>query len=130
MRAWPVRRDANACLGLAQVGRGFPGSSVHGGAVETALDESTAECAKARLFPLASTYAIEFKIKKPVQVHTTYQIRCEVVEEHVRDVKYVVSGELFDYASNPPTVFATCRATMVNPPRIQAEQAGAPVGLQ
>ena len=62
----------------AKIGTGFDAVGVHGGAIETALDEATAELAKSKLFPMASTYSIEFKIKKPVQTHTTYRIVCAV----------------------------------------------------
>ena len=54
---------------FACIGRGL-GTSVHGGAVESALDEATAELAKIKLFPMATTYAIDFKIKKAVRADT------------------------------------------------------------
>ena len=58
-----VRYGDYACIG-----RGF-GNGVHGGAIESCLDELTAECAKVKLFPTATTSRIEFKIKKPVSPH-------------------------------------------------------------
>ena len=115
-----MRFSDDACIG-----RGFPGMSVHGGALESALDETTAECAKAKLFPMATTVALDFKIKKPVQPHTTYAIRCEVTQEHVKDIKYDVAGTMSAIDANGYTtdVVALCKAVMVNAPKVQEANA-------
>ena len=94
----------------AQIGRGFD-ISVHGGAIETCLDEATAECAKCKLFPMAITYSIEFKIKKPVAPNATYQVRCVVEKEHIKGLKYDVVGKLCDASGEE---YAGCKAVMVN----------------
>ena len=103
-----VRYSESACIG-----RGF-GTSVHGGAVETCLDEATAELAKTKLFPQATTAKIEFKINKPVQPHVTYRVFCEVTKENVPNVSYEVRGEITE-AMSETNVLAVCNAKMANP---------------
>ena len=96
---------------FACVGRGHK-TSVHGGAVESCLDEATAELAKTKLFPLATTYSIEFKIAKPVQPNVTYRVHCEVLKEGITDIKYDVVGRLT--STDEREEFAKCTAVMVN----------------
>ena len=63
-----VRFSDFACIGAGYM------KGVHGGAVETCLDEATAECAKTKLFPVATTSKISFAIKRPLEAHTTYRV--------------------------------------------------------
>ena len=46
--------------------------------IESLLDESTAELAKMVFTPLLSTIEANFKLKKPVPLHTTLRIDCKV----------------------------------------------------
>jgi hypothetical protein len=93
------------------------GGTVHGGAVETCLDEATAECAKTKLFPMATTSKIEFKITKPIFANVTYRVYCKVEKERVKDLMYEVSGVLTD-AKQDDVVYATCLAIMANPSKL------------
>ena len=104
----------------AEIGRGH-GIGIHGGAIETCLDESTAECAKSKLFPMATTSDISFKIQKPVMANTTYRVYCKVVKERLKGIAYEVSGEITD-TEKPEIKFATCTCTMVNAPLILAQK--------
>ena len=98
----------------AMIGRGVPGTSIHGGACESCLDEATAELAKSKLFPLATTAKIEFRILKPVLPHVTYGVRCWVKEVNVKGVSYDIAGELTD-ATDDKVVYVACVAKMANP---------------
>ena len=104
-----VRFSDYACVGRG-IGRG-----VHGGAIETCLDEATAECAKTKLFPLATTAKIEFKISKPVEANVTYRVFCRVSKESMKGAMYEVTGEITD-AKDESVRFALCTAQMANGP--------------
>ena len=103
----------------AAIGRGFE-SSVHGGAVETALDEATAELAKSKLFPVALTVKIEFKIAKKVMPQTTYLVECAMAKEWSKNLKYDVTGTLTERGrgGGKDVLIASCTATMANPAMI------------
>jgi len=98
----------------AQIGRGVSGMSVHGGAVETCLDEATAELAKSKLFPFATTAKINFQIKKPLEPAVTYRVHCKVDKELAPQYAYEVSGAITS-ATDHTVVFASCTCTMMNP---------------
>lgn len=97
----------------AQIGRGTM-TSIHGGAVETCLDEATAELAKAKLFPMATTARIEFRITKPILPAVTYRVHCHVANENVKGISYDLAGEITD-SKDSSIKFATCVAKMANP---------------
>mmetsp|Transcript_8762 Transcript_8762/g.17646 ORF Transcript_8762/g.17646 Transcript_8762/m.17646 type:complete len:317 (+) Transcript_8762:75-1025(+) len=108
----------------ALIGRGFAGTSVHGGAVETALDEATAECCKCKIFPVASTVKIEFKISRRVVPQTTYRVECELLKILSANLKCDVAGRIIEL--DPDTrgnqvVVASCVATMANPAQIPGQ---------
>ena len=107
-----VRFSDFACIGAGYL------KGVHGGAVETCLHEATAECAKTKLFPVATTSNIIFKIKKPLEAHITYRVYCEVGKERIKGVSYEVSGEITD-ANNDKVVYATCLATLASPAALE-----------
>ena len=94
----------------AMIGRGAPNSSIHGGAVETALDEATAECAKSKLYSVAVATSIEFKITKAVQ-QTTYLVECEVTKK-MSDIRHEIMGYIKD-ADGKVTV-ATAKAVLAD----------------
>ena len=106
----------------ACIGRGHAPTSAHGGAIESALDEATAEMAKAKLFPMATTVDAKFKIKKAVQFNTTYLIRCVITNEAIKDVKYEITGTIYPIDTAgfavEKEVLAVCVATMVNPAKL------------
>ena len=111
-----VRFSDFACIGRGQIG------NVHGGAIETALDEATAECAKTKLFPLATTHSIQFQLKKAVLPHTTYAIKCSVEKESIKDIKYDVSGKMYAIDAQGVAIekepVAVCTAVLINPPKL------------
>ena len=113
-----VRFSDHAKIGY---GRSIPcGGTVHGGAVQTCLDEATAECARSKLFPMATTSKIEFKINKPVLSNVTYRVYCKVERQRVKNVLYEVSGILTD-SKRQDVVHATCLALMANPSEVEKQ---------
>lgn len=104
---------------FAQVGRGHA-TSVHGGAVESCLDEATAELVKSKLFPMATTASISFEIKKPIQPHTTYRVFCKVLNERVKGIAYDIEGVITS-AKDETELFAKCVAKMANAPALAAQ---------
>ncbi|KAK9833287.1 hypothetical protein WJX81_003342 [Elliptochloris bilobata] len=60
----------------ASIGNGF-WMTAHGGAVETLLDEATAELGKLEFSPMLATIEISFRIVKAVPLHTTLRLDCE-----------------------------------------------------
>lgn len=108
----------------AVIGKGFPGTSVHGGAVETALDEATAECCKCKLFPVAITVKIEFKIARRVLPQTTYLVECELTKWLSANLKCEVTGRILEPepdARGKDVLIASCLATMANPAQIPGQ---------
>ena len=97
----------------ASIGSGHWTAS-HGGAVETVLDESTAELAKSELFPTATTSEATFKMKKPAPLHQTLRIKCWV--ESVQGLKAVVCGKILN---NNDELVAECKASLVDVARLQ-----------
>eukprot|EP00890_Picochlorum_soloecismus_P005425 jgi/Picsp_1/5884/NSC_03241-R1_glycosyltransferase family 77 protein len=93
----------------ASIGTGF-GLSAHGGAIETILDEATAELGKIEAFPFLATRSISFQIRRPVPVNTTLSVKCNV--ESVKGLKCTVHGTI----ENPVDgiVLASCDAELVN----------------
>lgn len=57
-----VRFGDGACVGTGYY------MSAHGGSIETALDEATAELAKCEYVPMVTTRQATFQITKPVGV--------------------------------------------------------------
>ena len=94
----------------ASIGAGFYGGySAHGGAVETVLDEATAELAKMEWQPFLSTVEAKFRIRRPVPLHASLRVECALRER--RGVRCWVEGTL----SGPGgEVLATCEAQLVN----------------
>lgn len=95
--------------GGASIGNGF-WISAHGGAIETVLDEATAELAKMDFVPVVSTVEAAFKIKKAVPLHTSLLVQCSIKEQ--RGIRCWVEGQLC--SADKQTVFATCDAQLVN----------------
>ena len=85
---------------------------IHGGAIQTLLDEATAECAMAKVCVLPTTVEATHKILKKVVPDKTYLFECEVVDEMLKGVKYKIVGKLLDPESN--ATLATCHAVIAN----------------
>ena len=93
----------------ASIGVGFY-LSAHGGAIETALDEATAELAKIDFVPFLSTREANFAIKRPVPLHTTLLVRCVIVQR--KGIRCWVDGSIESADGNE--VYATCKAQLVD----------------
>lgn len=84
--------------------------SAHGGAVESLLDEATAELAKMEWAPTLATLEAAFKIKKSVPLNTTLRIACEIAE--TRGVRCWVHGAITDETGK--VTYATCEAQLID----------------
>lgn len=84
--------------------------SAHGGAVESLLDEATAEVAKMAWAPTLATLEANFRIKKAVPLNTTLRISCEIAR--TAGVRCWVSGSITDVDGK--LVYATCEAQLVD----------------
>lgn len=93
----------------ASIGDGF-WMSAHGGAIETLLDESTAELAKMDFAPLIGTIEANFKLKKAVPLHTSLKIECKITK--IAGMRCWVTGTL--KLPDSDTVLATCEAQLVD----------------
>lgn len=93
----------------ASIGIGFY-LSAHGGAIETALDEATAELAKIEFVPFLSTREATFAIKKPVPLHTTLGVRCVITQQ--KGIRCWVDGSI--ESADGSEVYATCKAQLVD----------------
>ncbi len=91
--------------------------SAHGGAVESLLDEATAECAKMEWAPTLATLEAAFKITKAVPLNTTLRIACELAAE--RGVRCWVNGSVTDAAGK--IVYATCQAQLIDLAQLWAD---------
>lgn len=92
----------------ASIGLGFY-LSAHGGAIETVLDESTAELAKIEFVPFLSTRQASFKILKAVPLHTTLRVECKLTKQ--AGIRCWVDGSILDGSG---TVYAQCTAELVD----------------
>lgn len=95
--------------GCASIGAGFL-LPTHGGAIETCLDEATAELGKLAVFPFLATRKISFEIRKGVPVDVSLLVECTLVE--ARGVRCYVHGEILGFRDG--AVYATCEAELIN----------------
>lgn len=82
----------------------------HGGAIETVLDEATAEAAKVGVSHMVSTTEISVRIGRPVPLHASLEVRAAVAS--VRGARVVVDGAIADPASGEE--LATCVAVLAD----------------
>lgn len=92
----------------ASIGQGFF-LSAHGGAVETALDEATAELAKMELYPFCSTVEANFRIRKPIPLHTSLRVKCTITKQ--KGIRCWVDGSV---ETQEGVTLATCEAQLVD----------------
>lgn len=89
--------------------------TVHGGAVETVLDEATAEACKLVDAPNCATHEFSIKLKKPALPDTTYEVHARVLS--VRGFRVFTEGTI----TRPDgTVVAEAKATLINLTALQA----------
>lgn len=81
----------------------------HGGAIETALDEVTAELVKIDVAPFATTVEAKFKIKQAVPTGKTLRVRATIKGEKL--FRVFVSGSLLTMENEE---LATCEAEVIN----------------
>lgn len=86
--------------------------TAHGGAIETVLDEATAEIGKMCFAPFLSTVEATFRIKKPVPLHTTLMVQCTVTQQ--RGIRLWVTGTIMEAEDQGSGVLAQCDAVLVN----------------
>merc|ERR1719350_926794 len=96
----------------AAIAQGF-NTSAHGGAIESVLDEATAELAKIHLAPIATTAEASFKIKKPVPLHTTLRVDCHIKEIKSNGLRIYVTGTISD-GKPQPVIYAACDAQLID----------------
>ncbi|KAK9903261.1 hypothetical protein WJX75_001080 [Coccomyxa subellipsoidea] len=104
----------------ASIGNGY-WMSAHGGAVESLLDEATAELGKMEFSPMLSTIEADFKIKKSVPLHTTLRIECEIKE--IKGMRCWVDGYVKDLSG---VLLASCVAQLVDLQQLWAAQGQSP----
>ena len=85
-------------------------TSAHGGSVETVLDETTAELVKCARAPNCATTELTAKILKPVSLHKTFKVECEIVS--VTDFRARTKATITDPETG--AVYATCDATLAD----------------
>ena len=97
----------------ASIGAGY-GLSVHGGAIQTALDEATAEAGKMLAFPYLATRRISHEIRKPVPSERTLAVKTAVTG--IKGLRCFVSGEICDVDDDTgaEVVLASAEAELVN----------------
>jgi acyl-coenzyme A thioesterase PaaI-like protein len=84
--------------------------SAHGGAVESLLDEATAEAAKMAWAPTLATLDATFRIKKAVPLNTTLRIACRI--KRTQSVRCWVDGKLT--SADGSVLYASCEAQLVD----------------
>ncbi|CAL8465494.1 g5030 [Coccomyxa elongata] len=104
----------------ASIGNGY-WMSAHGGAVESLLDEATAELGKMEFSPMLSTIEADFKIKKSVPLHTTLRIECQIKE--IKGMRCWVDGVVKDMSG---VLLASCVAQLVDLQQLWAAQGQSP----
>lgn len=94
--------------------RGLADNYVHGGAIESVMDEVTAECARTKVFAEGTTLNFECAIKRKVEPHTTYLAEAEVGKKlDGAGIKYEINATL-KAADGKGAAFAVAKAVMVN----------------
>lgn len=95
-------------------------TSTHGGAIETAFDEATAELAKASVAPLATTIEFQCQIKKPVPLDTTVWIECTMDSLASGGLRINTSGTMKDANG---VLLATVKAQLVDVGKLRQQGA-------
>ena len=88
------------------------GFSAHGGAIETSLDEATAELCKATQGVMCFTTEATFKLKKQVLLHRTYIIEASITKLGPGDVRVYIDASLSD--ADTGQVAVTCSVQLAN----------------
>ena len=94
----------------AAIGTGDFYLSAHGGAIETCLDEATAELGKCDFAPFLATKEITFQILRPVPLHTTLLVRCKITQ--LKGIRCYVSGTIETVDTHE--VLSSCTAQLVD----------------
>ncbi len=110
----PDKQEPGCVVGAVRFGEGASiGSgfflSAHGGAIETVLDEATAELAKIEFVPFLSTRQANFKILKTIPLHTTLMVQCRIMQQ--RGIRCWVDGSI---ETTDGIQCATCNAELVD----------------
>lgn len=96
--------------GDAAIGAGF-WTSAHGGAIETAFDECTAEVCKISRAALATTISFACELKKAVPLNETVRVDAWVASELSGGLRLKTEATM---KAADGTLLATCTATLVD----------------
>jgi hypothetical protein len=91
----------------AAIGTGNFYLSAHGGAIETCLDEATAELGKCDFAPFLATKEITFQILRPLPLHTTMLVRCKITQ--MKGIRCYVSGTIETVDTHEVLASCTCQ---------------------
>jgi hypothetical protein len=91
----------------AAIGTGDFYLSAHGGAIETCLDEATAELGKCDFAPFLATKEINFQILRPVPLHTTLLVKCKITQ--LKGIRCYVSGSIETVDTHEVLASCTCQ---------------------
>jgi len=91
----------------AAIGTGNFYLSAHGGAIETCLDEATAELGKCDFAPFLATKEITFKILRPVPLYKTMLVRCSITQ--MKGIRCYVTGTIETLDTNEVLANCTCQ---------------------
>jgi hypothetical protein len=94
-------------------------TSVHGGAIETAFDETTAELVKISVAPTATTIDFQCTIKKPVPLDTSLLLECTLESIAPGGLRINTSGTLKDGRG---MLLATAKAQLVDVAKLRQAQ--------
>jgi len=99
----------------------FPGSGmgVHGGAIQAAMDEVTAQCARMWETPHCTTRKITHQISRPVWQFQTYKAVCEIESFKNDGAVIVARAQLLDLLGTPVCISV---ADLVSPWRLAVLQ--------
>jgi len=95
----------------ASIGKGF-WTTAHGGAMETVLDEATAEVCKISQAASAVTIEARFTMKKGVPLHTTLMVEATVTGVVSDGLRVNTEGAI--KSVDGKTVYCTCKAQLVD----------------
>ena len=113
-----VRFGERAAIGSSSTGCH---TSTHGGAIETAFDEATAELCKASCAALATTVSFSAQIKKPVPLHASHKLECSIESVESGGLRINTVGTLKDEKG---VLLASCKAQLVDVTMLRALSSG------
>jgi hypothetical protein len=87
----------------------------HGGAIETAFDEATAELCKISVAALATTLEFSCVLKKAVPLHTSVRLDCVIESVASGGLRINTTGTM---TTHEGVLLATCKAQLIDVGRL------------